>query len=314
MFGARDAMSRWLAFSDAAYFFILLTVLVRHVEALNFARAPSRGNLSQPVADLHIETIAAVERLPDNLKDLKKREAEASDSLLRSYGFEHILRVCNAYADSNGLEAFLTSQRLTINPVPYSHCEQYGPRLKIGDEIIFKIGLINGTFTLSRLPTVGSVMLMIISRHETENNILAFHSHVFKDLKTPQLAIVDAYKGRVPSQLRKEDSEIYIQAVSPTGVREEVFKYNTVAVVNPGTYKLQLRGDEGNLTAVTELVAVARGCYAVIRIGVADTMYTPGLLIYPHTDKKLLGAATRTHGAAAVRMALLLVLASFLRA
>eukprot|EP00929_Paragymnodinium_shiwhaense_P008243 TRINITY_DN112185_c0_g1_i1.p1 TRINITY_DN112185_c0_g1~~TRINITY_DN112185_c0_g1_i1.p1 ORF type:complete len:310 (-),score=61.84 TRINITY_DN112185_c0_g1_i1:331-1260(-) len=288
---------------------VLFFVLTDSIEALNLEKAVARHEVSPLAAPLAaVRDVVAFQRLPDNLKDLQKREEEASDSMLRSYGFEHVLRICNAYADSVGLEAFLTTQKLTISPMPYSHCQQYGPRLKVGDQVIFRVGDLNGTFTLSRLPAAGSVLLMVVSRHETENHILAFHSHVFAALKTPQIAVIDAYRGRVPSLLRKHDARIHIQADSPTGVRDEALQYNKVVVINPGRYRLQLRGEqgEGNLTALTDIVAVARGCYAVIRIGVSDTMYSPGILVFPKTEKRLLGAAV--HGCGQAGMFLLLAL------
>merc|ERR1719456_914942 len=191
---------------------------------------------------------------------------------------------------------------LTENPMRYKECKDFKVQLKAGDKLKFKVGDANaGTFTISDLPNNDAVLLLIIHRHDTLSNAVAFKSHVFANLLNAQIAVIDTYKGRARSYAEITDGS----------KKEEKLKYNSVVAVNPGEYKVSLKGPSGKVQVVEDLVALNRESYVVIRTGVEAQQgpeYPQDIIVYPMSDPALLHSSSiRTSLPAALLMALLAI-------
>merc|ERR1719262_348087 len=92
------------------------------------------------------------------------------------------------------------------------------------------------------------------------------------------------------SQLKIVDDE---QAKT---ARAEDLRYDSVVAVNPGMYQCLLEGTDGSNTAKSNLVALNRESYVILRVGVeaqAGQAYPQELVVYPKSDPALLrGAAS----------------------
>eukprot|EP00427_Karlodinium_veneficum_P021120 CAMPEP_0169112188 /NCGR_PEP_ID=MMETSP1015-20121227/27498_1 /TAXON_ID=342587 /ORGANISM="Karlodinium micrum, Strain CCMP2283" /LENGTH=186 /DNA_ID=CAMNT_0009174201 /DNA_START=294 /DNA_END=854 /DNA_ORIENTATION=- len=160
--------------------------------------------------------------------------------------------------------------------------------LKAGDKLEFKVGDASaGTFSVSDLPNNDAVLLLVIHRHDTLSTAVSFESHVFANLLNAQVAIIDAYKGKVMSTPKIKD----IAGKANSEVRVEDLRYHSVVAVNPGKYEVDLAGEDGKTNAKSQLVALNRESYVIIRTGVEAMQgqsYPQELIIYPNSDPALL--------------------------
>jgi hypothetical protein len=197
--------------------------------------------------------------------------------------FKHRLRVCNAYPYDDALDVFRGGEKLTKLPLDYKMCGDFASPLLAGDKLKFKVGDANaGTFTVSDLPNNDAVLLLVIHRHDTLSTAVSFQSHVFANLLNAQVAVIDTYKGRA----------IGFPEISDGGKTTEKLRYNSVVAVNPGEYRVTLI--EGSKKEVTDLVALNRESYVVIRAGVESQQgakYPQELIVYPMSDPALLHSA-----------------------
>lgn len=232
----------------------------------------------------------------------------AAHSFVRSLELKQVLRVCNAYPFTSALDVFVGKNKVTETPLAYKSCGEFTPALSVGDRVDFKVGESNaGTFTISDLPNSDAVLLMVIYRHDTVSTAVSFESHVFASLQSAQIAVLDTYKGTEKSELRIQDMlEKGPEGEAPGEIRSELLRFDSVVAVDPGQYEVLLVGEK---TARSELVAVQREAYVVMRCGVQaeeGPAYPQDLMVYPHTDKKALGAATRSFGSPLLAAALAL--------
>lgn len=213
-------------------------------------------------------------------------------SFVRSLAFKQRLRICNAYPYESALDVYLAKTKLTMEmPLAYKSCGEFFPELHIDDEIDFKVdGTSAGTFTISDLPQNDAVLLMVIYRHSTTSTAVAFESHVFANLGSPQIAVLDTYKGAAEAELRIQD-----KAESKTQLRSELLRFDNVVAVDPGVYQVLLRDVQSNATkGSSDLVAVPRESYVVIRCGVEAQVgksYPEELMVFPVSDRAMLGSA-----------------------
>merc|ERR1719237_1038640 len=78
----------------------------------------------------------------------------------------------------------------------YESCRGFDVPLKVGDKLEFRIGeATTGTFAVSELPDSDAVLLLVVHRHDPLSTAVSFESHVFSNMESPQVAIIDAYKG-----------------------------------------------------------------------------------------------------------------------
>lgn len=228
---------------------------------------------------------------------LRSRRAEG---FVKAMGFQHHLRVCNAYPYAQALDVVLgKGERLTgEEPMQYKTCKDLNSPLKAGDKLEFKVGEATaGTFSVSDLPNNDATLLLVIHRHDTVSTAVAFESHVFAKLANAQVAIIDTYKGKARATPRIKDTDS-----AGKKARSEELRYNSVVAVNPGTYEVELDGEDGETKAKTELVALNRESYVVLRTGVeAQTgeSFPQSLVVFPKSDAKALQKPHPHSGAAA---------------
>lgn len=238
-----------------------------------------------------------------------KDKPEKRPNFVKGLKFKHRLRVCNAYPNVDALDVYQGKDKLTEEgPLPYASCIEFRAPLQSGDRLEFKIKDASaGTFAVADLPNHDAVMLLIIHRHDTRSTAVAFESHVFANLLNAQVAVIDTYKGKVVAHPRIMDAE-----APSSKERSEDLRFDSVVAVNPGIYKVELEGQGGKVEAKSELVALNRESYVVLRLGAeADhgTSFPQELVVFPHSDPQhLRSGAARPGSLAAVLTALLLPL------
>jgi len=235
---------------------------------------------------------------------------------VRAFEFKHRLRVCNAYPYVAALDVYRsTEEKLTSeSPMPYKSCKDFVSPLKVGDKLEFKVGDVSaGTFSVSDLPNNDAVLLLVIHRHDTLSTAVAFESHVFANLLNAQVAIIDTYKGA-----RKAKLQIMDGGGAGSKQRSEELRYDSVVAVNPGKYEVVLSDIAGKPEAKSQLVALDRESYVVLRTGVEAQQgqsYPEELVVYPISDTMALHRTRSgsSRGAAPVALSALgLALASAL--
>lgn len=173
------------------------------------------------------------------------------------------LRVCNAYAWPTGLRVFrgLPPVELTDTPVDYKRCTDLWVPLQEGDDLDFRTGgLTVGNFAINSLPPVSSSLLLVPHRQDNRTAAVAFDSHVFSNIQSPQIAVVDAYRGPGHSVLE----------IADTTQRDEL-ACGTVIAVPPGAYEVALAGADGAARTKKVLGVQPQGVYVVMRVGVVGS-------------------------------------------
>jgi len=227
---------------------------------------------------------------------------QRNSGFIRGLEFKHRLRVCNAYPYAAALDVFRgRSERLTGDaPMPYKSCRDFVAPLKTGDKLEFKVGDANaGSFSVSELPNNDAVLLLVVHRHDTLSTAVSFESHVFANLLNSQIAVIDTYKGSAKAMPRILDSK-KAGGKAPASSRSEELRYDSVVAVNPGVYEVDLADATGSVKAKSELVALNRESYVVLRTGVESQQgqsFPEELVIYPQSDMSALphsGAQARS--------------------
>jgi len=206
------------------------------------------------------------------------------EDFVRAFEFKHRLRVCNAYPYVAALDVYRSkTEKLTSDsPMLYKSCKDFVSPLKVGDKLDFKVGDVSaGTFSVSDLPNNDAVLLLVIHRHDTLSTAVAFESHVFANLLNAQVAIIDTYKGAKKAKLKIMDGG------PGSKMRSEELRYDSVVAVNPGQYEVVLSDVAGKLESKSQLVALDRESYVVLRMGVEAQQgqsYPEELVVYPLSD------------------------------
>lgn len=238
----------------------------------------------------------------------------AASSFVRTLEFEHRLRVCNAYPFAEELKVYRgKKEALTAQgAMKYKACQEFAQKLRPGDKLDFKVGdASTGTFFVGDLPENDAVLLLVIHRHDALSTEIAFESHVFANMAGAQVAILDTYKGVSHSSLQ------ITERAPPKDATGEELRYDSVVVVNPGAYDVALVGQDGKVQGKTELVALDRESYVVLRTGVEPKQgaaFPQELVVFPKSDEKSLphkGAAVGLAPATATLAALVALLAGW---
>jgi len=211
------------------------------------------------------------------------RHSSHARGFVKSLEFKHRLRICNAYPYEGALDLFRGKLKMTgEEAMPYKTCRDFLEPLKSGDKLEFKVGDASAvTFSVSALPNNDAVLLLIIHRHDTLSTAVSFESHVFANLLNAQIAVIDTYKGHARSSPRIMDASTSKKA------RSEELRYDSVVAVNPGIYEVVLASSNGETKAKSELVALNRQSYVVLRTGVESQQgasFPQDLVIYPKSD------------------------------
>jgi len=230
---------------------------------------------------------------------------EGAQGFVKALEFKHRLRVCNAYPYAAALDVYHGHEQKLTDDVPmhYKTCKDFQAPLKPGDKLEFKVGDASaGTFSVSDLPNNDAVLLLVIHRHDTLSTAVSFESHVFANLMNAQVAVIDTYKGAA-----KGSPKIMDVAENGKPSRVEELRYDSVVAVNPGLYEVDLQGTDGKTKSKSQLVALNRESYVVIRCGVEAQQgpsYPQELLIYPKSDVSALKGAAAGHTLMAAVMAM----------
>jgi len=229
-----------------------------------------------------------------------------AEGFVKALEFKHRLRVCNAYPYATALDVLRSKDKLTDSPMAYKSCKDFMAPLKSGDKLEFKVGDASaGTFSVADLPNNDAVLLLVIHRHDQVSTAVSFESHVFANLLNAQVAVIDTYKGAAQASPRIKDAGSKTAKEQP---RSEELRYNSVVAVNPGIYEVDLQGTDGKVKSTTELVALNRESYVILRTGVESKTgqaYPQELVVYPNSDPSTLRSGAATHGAFAVLLAAL---------
>lgn len=204
---------------------------------------------------------------------------------IRGFGIRHRLRICNAYPFGATINVRRGKEDMTgSDALVYKDCRDFHTPLKAGDRLDFLVGdMMVGTFAISSLPNTNAVLFLVIYRHDTLSTAVSFQSHVFANLINPQVAVIDTYQGSSESTPRIMDAESAASGAS----RSEDLRYSSAVAVNPGIYQVALVDRKGNEHVKTELVALNRESYVVLRTGVdaeRGPSYSEELVVYPKSS------------------------------
>mmetsp|Transcript_102080 Transcript_102080/g.304672 ORF Transcript_102080/g.304672 Transcript_102080/m.304672 type:complete len:271 (-) Transcript_102080:43-855(-) len=204
-------------------------------------------------------------------------EADQDVGLVRALEFDHRLRVCNAFPGER-LEVLRGENLTGDEPMAYRECRDFHTQLRSGDKLEFKLGSsTSGTFAVSELPSNDAVLLLVVHRHDGRSTAVSFKSHVFANLKTAQVAVIDAYAGSKRTTMRIMD------APSSGKNRTEELRYDSVVALSPGAYEVEfVNGGEPKV----EFTAAGHESYVVLRTGVEEQKgpsVHEDIVVYPHS-------------------------------
>lgn len=235
------------------------------------------------------------------------RHDKATEGLIRPLEYNHKLRVCNAYPYSTGLDVFKgENEKLTKEtPMSYKSCQQFDAPLKSGDKLEFKLGDASaGSFAVSTLPDNDATLLLVVHRHDTKSTSVSFESHVFGNLASPQVAVIDTYQGKKKSTLKIRDEapvDKKDKKAAHSAKRAEELRYNSVVGVSKGMYEVDLDDQDDNKVAKSSFVALDDESYVVLRVGVEAAngeSFPEEVVVFPQSDPSALphsaAASTRT--------------------
>lgn len=205
------------------------------------------------------------------------------------------LMICNAYTSKKGLDVIQvrTMESLTgSSPLTYKQCREYELPLQEGDQFDFKAGELDvGTFYATGLPKTSASLLLVPHRREPRSASVSFESHAFADVRSPQIAVVDAYKGQGARAVKiVEKSQVVNDTPGSDKASqeqlEEDLNFNSVVAVNPGKYQVALIGTGS--TAAMPLSAKDQAKYVVIRVGnslgeKSSKEFAEELIVFPNS-------------------------------
>jgi len=223
----------------------------------------------------------------------------------RSSAFLYRVRVCNAFPYKKPLDVYLGKEQLTDSPIEYKGCADLSVPLTVGAKLEFKAdGAQAGSFAVTELPTVDSLLLLVIHKADYASTAVAFESHIFASLLNAQIAVIDTYKSDpngkqgAGESLSIEDHPATVTGQTNVTIRSEPLSYNSVVALEQGYYVVRLSSADGTEVNSAPLVALNKESYVVLRVGVlspAGTVsYPEELLVYPQFDaSRLSGASSR---------------------
>mmetsp|Transcript_33625 Transcript_33625/g.53482 ORF Transcript_33625/g.53482 Transcript_33625/m.53482 type:complete len:269 (+) Transcript_33625:65-871(+) len=194
--------------------------------------------------------------------------------IVQEQAAEQQLTICNAYTSRTPLEIVRVRTRERLNngnPLAYKQCAKLLVPLEEGDQLDFKAGHLDvGTFYATGVPKFQSSLVLVAHRRNFNAVGLSFESHAFSEVSNPQIAIIDAYRGKGVGSVKISESK---PADDKNGVLMQVeddLKFNSVVAVNPGPYEIALVGDktgESEKLSNIPLATGPKGKYIVMRVG-----------------------------------------------
>jgi len=213
-----------------------------------------------------------------------------SHKIVKQPDIEQQLIICNAYASQSALDVYhvQTMDRITsTEPLRYKDCREFIMSLGEGDQLDFKADDLDvGTFYATGLPKSSASLLLIPHRRDSHSVAISFESHAFSDMQSPQLAIVDAYRGKAAAQGAVKITDALPQDGNSSAA-EEILKFSSVVAVNPGSYKVRL--SENQNSTARSLLAKDQDKYVVMRVGLDNGGFPEELVVFPSSAAFRLG-------------------------
>jgi hypothetical protein len=192
--------------------------------------------------------------------------------IVQDQAVEQQLTICNAYTSKTPLEVVRVRTHESLNagkPLAYKQCAKFSVPLEEGDQIDFKAGHLDvGTFYATGLPKFQS-SLVLVARRRNHNAVgLSFESHAFAEVTNPQIAIIDAYRGKGVGAVKISESKQNMDKTGALVQIEDELKFNTVVAVNPGPYEIALAASSASEKAEKlPLETKSKGKYIIMRVG-----------------------------------------------
>jgi len=228
---------------------------------------------------------------------------------------QHHLLICNAYASPDRLEIVKVSTQQVLTegkPLDYKQCKDFSLFLEEGEQLDFKAGGLDvGTFFATGLPKSAASLLLIPHRKSPRSVGCSFESHAFADVQSPQIAVIDAYRGKSDNKTASikitENTAASGDKAAEPPVEEEL-KFNSVVAVNPGRYQIALTGTDGKASGGAPLNADGATKFVVMRLGADDELLSNGafrrypqeLVVFPKNGAIRIGFTLLTFIAACV--------------
>jgi len=193
---------------------------------------------------------------------------------------EQTIIICNAYAHAKPLDIINlhSQQRLGQESLSYKSCQDFRTSLQEGDRLEFKAGNASvGIFRATGIPKTRASLLLIPHRRDIGSLTAAFESHAFADTGNPQIAVVDAYRGREVSKVKIMDVEVAQSdgKEPPKQQRVEELRFNSVVALGVGKYQVALQTDDKKDVAKSPLqVSPERANYVIMRTGLQNPVNT----------------------------------------
>lgn len=203
---------------------------------------------------------------------------------------EQRLVICNAYASPKPLDVIRVSTRQPLTTgLAYKQCKEFALPLDEGEQLDFKAGNLDvGTFYATGVPKSAASLLLIPHRRTPHAVGVSFQSHAFSEVNAPQVAVIDAYKGKTRNDgtIKITEDVPAADGKSPATRIEENLRFNSVVALNPGRYAVSLAGIGANATSLA-LNANGAGRYVVMRLGVDDGgRYPQELVVFPNNARR----------------------------
>eukprot|EP00413_Alexandrium_margalefii_P025035 CAMPEP_0204564558 /NCGR_PEP_ID=MMETSP0661-20131031/34957_1 /ASSEMBLY_ACC=CAM_ASM_000606 /TAXON_ID=109239 /ORGANISM="Alexandrium margalefi, Strain AMGDE01CS-322" /LENGTH=296 /DNA_ID=CAMNT_0051572211 /DNA_START=60 /DNA_END=946 /DNA_ORIENTATION=+ len=201
--------------------------------------------------------------------------------------------ICNAFAHSRPLDVVNSRSQERLmqeGPLGYKSCREVKTVLKEGDRLDFKLGNASvGIFKATGIPENKASLLLVPHRRYSGSLSAAFESHAFADTGSPQLAIVDAYRGKEESKVMIMDAAAAAAAAAagddkqePKTHRVEQLRFNSVVSLGPGKYQIALQaGGQKDLATSPLEVSTERFAYVVMRTGLQNSFNASAPSEYP---------------------------------
>jgi len=202
-----------------------------------------------------------------NLVSHRSRSRSSHHAFLKNLDYTLKLRICNAYTGGEPFDVYRNEVEIHKS-LEYKACFESTDDLRSGDRVNFKVkGLSTGSFTIDQLPTEDAVLMLVIKRRDMASLATSFASHVFANLQSPQVAIMDAYKGKDNTVVQlKNEEDNKLASVS----------YDSVVAIDEGSYQAKLKDNKKEYG----FEAVQRECYTVLRLGM-DGKNPADLVVFP---------------------------------
>jgi len=197
--------------------------------------------------------------------------------------------VCNAFAHAKSLSIFNERTHRLLTPdgaLGYKSCRELRTSLVAGDRLDFRLGNASvGIFRATDVPPGVSSLLLVPHRRYAGSLTAAFESHAFADAGSPQVAIVDTYRGKEASKVMIMDAQLPSsdkQKEEPKQQRVEELRFNSVVALGPGSYQVSLQADDKQeIAKVPMTVGAEQANYVVMRTGLQNPLNATAAPAFP---------------------------------